>query len=93
MQSKSLSKTASVHADAGIRIFCTEERSQGKNKEKAFALLRSRLFELELEKQRSEVAAKRKSQARGCLGAAAFGPLCEWCMLVIVVSADFSRPS
>ena len=55
---------------AGIRIFCTEERSQGKNKEKAFALLRSRLFELELEKQRSEVAAKRKSQVRGLLGAA-----------------------
>ena len=48
----------------GIRIFCTEERSQGKNKERAFALLRSRLFELEQEKQRSAEAAKRKSQAR-----------------------------
>lgn len=58
-----------VWAAAGIRIFCTEERSQGKNKEKAFALLRSRLFDLELEKQRSEVAAKRKSQVRGFLGA------------------------
>ncbi|KAK9842018.1 hypothetical protein WJX81_004389 [Elliptochloris bilobata] len=50
------------HKPSGIRIFCTEERSQGKNKEKAFALLRSRLFEMELEKQRSEIAAKRRSQ-------------------------------
>ena len=47
---------------AGIRIFCTEERSQGRNRERAMALLRSKLFDLELEKQRAETAAKRKSQ-------------------------------
>jgi len=47
---------------AGIRIFCTEERSQGKNREIALTLLRSKLYELELEKQQSEIAAKRRSQ-------------------------------
>ena len=48
--------------NAGIRIFCTEERSQGKNRERAMAILRSRLFALEQEKQQSEIAAQRKSQ-------------------------------
>ena len=51
-----------MHGGPGIRIFCTEERSQLKNKEKALALLRSRLFDLELEQQRAEIAARRKSQ-------------------------------
>ncbi|KAK9810519.1 hypothetical protein WJX72_012069 [[Myrmecia] bisecta] len=51
-----------MHKPTGIRIFCTQERSQLKNKEKAMSMLRARLFEMELEKQRSEVAARRKSQ-------------------------------
>ena len=46
----------------GIRIFCTEERSQGKNRERAMSLLRSKLYDLEQEKQRSEIQAQRKSQ-------------------------------
>lgn len=46
----------------GIRIFCTQERSQLKNKERALSLLRSKLFEMETEKQRAEISAKRKSQ-------------------------------
>ena len=54
---------------AGIRIFCTEERSQGKNREKAMSLLRSKLFDIEQEKQRSEIAAKRKNQVRFNIGA------------------------
>lgn len=53
-------------AYAGIRIFCTEERSQGKNRERAMSLLRSKLFDLEQEKQRSEIAAQRKSQVSFC---------------------------
>lgn len=51
-----------VHKPTGIRIFMQEERTQLRNRERAMALLRTRLFELEIEKQRSEVAAARKSQ-------------------------------
>ena len=51
-----------VHKPTGIRIFMQEERSQLRNRERAMTLLRTRLFELEIEKQRSEVAAARKSQ-------------------------------
>ncbi len=59
-------------AFAGIRIFCTEERSQGKNRERAMSLLRSKLFDLEQEKQRSEIAAQRKSQVRFVANSADF---------------------
>ncbi|KAL3157081.1 hypothetical protein ABBQ38_001328 [Trebouxia sp. C0009 RCD-2024] len=51
-----------IHKPTGIRIFCTEERSQGKNRERAMSLLRSKLYDLEQEKQRSEIQAQRKSQ-------------------------------
>ena len=36
-----------THKPTGIRIFCTQERSQLKNKELAMQLLRTRLYELE----------------------------------------------
>ena len=44
------------HLPTGIMIFSQTERSQLRNKEKAFQLLKSRLYELELEKRRKEVA-------------------------------------
>jgi peptide chain release factor 1 len=50
------------HKPSGIRIFCTQERSQLKNKELALTMLRSRLFALEQEKQREAVAGQRRSQ-------------------------------
>ena len=55
-----------VHKPTGIRIFCTAERSQGKNRELAMSMLRARLYDMELEKQRAEISARRKSQARFC---------------------------
>ena len=51
-----------MHKPTGIRIFCTEGRSQLKNRERAMAMLRSRLFELELEKQQAAVSAARRAQ-------------------------------
>eukprot|EP00466_Bigelowiella_natans_P003041 jgi/Bigna1/92300/estExt_fgenesh1_pm.C_130007 len=51
-----------IHIPTGIRIFCQQERSQLKNKELAFQILRNKLYEIELEKQMSEVAGNRAAQ-------------------------------
>eukprot|EP00775_Hariotina_reticulata_P002098 gene2098-2416_t len=51
-----------MHKPTGIRIFCQEERTQAANKERAFAILRARLFEAELQRQQEELRAQRMSQ-------------------------------
>lgn len=51
-----------VHKPTGIRIFCTEERTQLKNRIRAMQILRSRLFEMQLEEQSKEIAGRRKAQ-------------------------------
>lgn len=51
-----------THYPTGIVIYSQTEKSQLQNKEKAFRLLRSKLYDLELEKQQSAEAAERRSQ-------------------------------
>ena len=51
-----------THMPTGIVIYSQTEKSQLQNKEKAFRLLRSKLYELELEKQQSAEAEARRSQ-------------------------------
>jgi peptide chain release factor 1 len=51
-----------MHKPTGIRIFCQQERSQRANREIAFTILRSRLYDLELEKQNAEQYSLRKNQ-------------------------------
>ncbi len=51
-----------THIPTGIIISCQDEKSQLKNKDKAIKILRSRLYELEMEKAQSAEAESRKSQ-------------------------------
>ena len=51
-----------IHIPTGIVISCQDEKSQLKNKEKGLKVLRSRLYEMELEKKQKEEAAYRKNQ-------------------------------
>ena len=51
-----------THIPTGLVVTCQDEKSQIKNKEKAMRVLRSRLFEMEQEKQQAEIAKDRKSQ-------------------------------
>jgi peptide chain release factor 1 len=51
-----------THVPTGIRIFCQEERSQLKNRERALSILRAKLFEQKLEQVNAEIYARRKIQ-------------------------------
>ena len=51
-----------THFPTGIVIYSQTEKSQLQNKEKAFRLLRSKLYDLELERRQSEEADLRRSQ-------------------------------
>ena len=51
-----------THYPTGIVIYSQTEKSQIQNKAKAFALLRAKLYDLEIQKQHSELAGNRKSQ-------------------------------
>ncbi len=51
-----------THIPSGIVISCQDEKSQLKNKDKAFKILKARLFDKYQQEQNAEVAEARKSQ-------------------------------
>ena len=51
-----------THLPTGVVVECQDERSQYKNKDRAMQILRTRLYEAELERQNAAIAAQRRSQ-------------------------------
>ncbi|MBR4592176.1 MAG: peptide chain release factor 1 [Elusimicrobiaceae bacterium] len=51
-----------LHKPTGIVVSCREERHQGANREKAMAMLRAKLYQIEEEKRNKEIYDERKSQ-------------------------------
>ena len=51
-----------MHKPTGIRVFCTEERSQLQNRERAMQILRAKLYEMQLQEQQAEITDMRRSQ-------------------------------
>jgi peptide chain release factor 1 len=54
-----------THRPTGMVVTCQDEKSQLQNKEKALRILRSRLLQLEQERQDAEVSSARRSQVKG----------------------------
>ncbi len=51
-----------IHEPSNLVVTCQDEKSQLQNKEKAFRILRARLFQRMIDEQRAEIAANRKEQ-------------------------------
>jgi peptide chain release factor 1 len=57
-------KVQMTHKPSGIVVTCQIERSQHGNRERALQMLKTKLYEIELEKQQSQIGAARKSIVR-----------------------------
>ncbi|MBD1822148.1 peptide chain release factor 1 [Cyanobacteria bacterium FACHB-DQ100] len=51
-----------IHKPTGIRVFCTEERSQLQNRERAMQILRAKLYDIKLREQQDAITSMRRSQ-------------------------------
>ncbi|MFZ6009432.1 MAG: peptide chain release factor 1 [Bacteroidota bacterium] len=57
-------KVQLTHKPSGIVVTCQIERSQHGNRERALQMLKTKLYEIELEKQQSQIGAARKSMVK-----------------------------
>jgi peptide chain release factor 1 len=53
-----------LHKPSGIQVRCTDEKSQHKNKDKAMKILRSKLYEIEAQKQEESERELRREQVK-----------------------------
>lgn len=51
-----------THLPTGLVVTCQDQRSQHKNRDKAMAILRSKLYEIAQNEKNNEIAQERKSQ-------------------------------
>ena len=64
-----------THEPTGIVVECQEERSQHQNKERALTMLRSKMYDIELEKKQKERAANRKAKSQQGIDPLKYAPI------------------